>query len=83
MIKQGLINKEEEKIYLTELDTKIGYTQHFIEKMFQWSRSQLDGFTINTESFDIKELVVEAYNHVDIQAREKRIKLVNKVSVDL
>ena len=80
LIKQGLINKEEEKIYLTELDTKIGYTQHFIENMFQWSRSQLDGFTINTESFDIKELVVEAYNNFDMQAREKSIKLVNKVN---
>jgi len=78
LMKNGLIDKKEEKIYLTELDTKIGYTQHFIENMLQWSRSQLDGFTISMEKFDVKDLVVEVLNNFDMQAGEKDLKLLNE-----
>ena len=80
LIKKGLLNKEEEQKYLNELDKKIGYTQHFLENMLQWSRSQLDGFTINQEKFDISELVNDVCNNYDLQAREKGITLDNAVN---
>ncbi|MHA4894747.1 sensor histidine kinase [Pedobacter sp. PWIIR3] len=79
MISHDLISPEEFKELTPTLSKDIIYTTDLLENILHWSRSQLKGYGINKEFFDLKGLIVNEVNYHLPSAEAKHIKIVQDV----
>ena len=72
MSREG-ISPTEVKELTTNVTTQINHTSYFLENLLFWAKSQLKGFRIEAEKFDLQELVQENIELAYPQAEQKKI----------
>ncbi len=79
MISNNLITLEEFKTLSPSLSKDIMYTTDLLENILHWSRSQLKGYGINKELFDLKILIVNEIDYHQPSANAKKVKIIQDV----
>jgi len=73
------ISPQEIKDLTQNVKTQIHHTSYFLENLLFWAKSQLKGFHISPEVFDLQEVVAENCELALPQNEEKHIVLENKI----
>jgi len=79
MIANDVISIDEFKGILPTLSKDILYTTDLLENILHWSRSQLKGYGINKEYFDLKSMVINEIDYHLPSARAKEIEIIQDV----
>lgn len=79
MIANDLITSEEFKSIAPTLSKDIIYTTDLLENILHWSRSQLKGFGIKKEFFNLRNLIINEINYHLPAASLKEIKIIHDV----
>lgn len=79
MVSDDQISNEEFKVLSPTLNKDIIYTTDLLENILHWSRSQLKGYGVNKEFFDLKGLVVSEVDHHLSSAKAKDIEIIQDV----
>ncbi|MBC7617279.1 MAG: PAS domain-containing protein [Pedobacter sp.] len=79
MITNDQISIEEFKGIAPTLSKDIIYTTDLLENILHWSRSQLKGYGINKEVFDLRNLIINEINYHLPGANLKKIKIIHDV----
>ncbi len=79
MISNNQISSDEFKNISPTLSKDIIYTTDLLENILHWSRSQLKGYGINKEVFNIRNLIINEINYHLPAAELKKIKIVHDV----
>jgi len=83
MTSDDTISAEEFKELSPTLTKDISYTTDLLENILHWSRSQLKGYGINKELFDLKKLISSEVSYHLKAASVKKIKIVQQLTDDL
>ena len=79
MIANDQITNDEFKAISPTLSKDIIYTTDLLENILHWSRSQLDGFGINKEFFNLRRLIKNEIDYHLPSAKLKQIKIIHDV----
>lgn len=79
MITNDQINTEEFKKISPTLSRDIIYTTDLLENILHWSRSQLKGYGINKELFNLRSLILNEINYHLPAANLKKITIIHDV----
>ncbi len=79
MIANDQISSEEFKSISPTLSKDIIYTTDLLENILHWSRSQLKGYGINKELFNLRNLIINEINYHLPGAYLKKIKIIHDV----
>ena len=79
MISSGMITIDEFKMITPKLGKDILYTTDLLENILHWSRSQLKGYGINKEFFDLRSIIVNEINYHKPSANFKKIEIIQDV----
>ncbi|RZL48269.1 MAG: GHKL domain-containing protein [Pedobacter sp.] len=79
MIANDQITNEEFKSIAPTLSKDIIYTTDLLENILHWSRSQLKGFGIKKEFFNLRNLIINEINYHLPAATTKKIKIIHDV----
>lgn len=79
MIANDQITREEFKSISPTLSKDIIYTTDLLENILHWSRSQLKGFGIKKEFFNLRNLIINEINYHMPAATTKKIKIIHDV----
>ena len=79
MTTTGQITNEEFKLLSPTLSKDILYTTELLENILHWSRSQMKGYGINKEFFDLKGIIVNEVNYHLPSATSKELSIVQDV----
>ncbi|MFA6276064.1 MAG: histidine kinase N-terminal 7TM domain-containing protein [Pedobacter sp.] len=79
MIANNQITSEEFKSISPTLSKDIIYTTDLLENILHWSRSQLKGFGIKQEFFNLRNLIINEINYHLPGATLKKIKIIHDV----
>jgi signal transduction histidine kinase len=79
MIANDQISSEEFKNISPTLSKDIIYTTDLLENILHWSRSQLKGYGINKEFFNLRNLIINEINYHLPAAYLKKIKIIHDV----
>ncbi|WP_442588545.1 histidine kinase N-terminal 7TM domain-containing protein [Pedobacter sp. AW31-3R] len=83
MINSNMITLDEFKALSPTLTKDIAYTTDLLENILHWSRSQLNGYSINKEIFDLKTLITNEVNYHLPAAVLKKIEVVQDIPTHL
>lgn len=72
MVSYNQISDEEFKALSPALSKDIVYTTDLLENILHWSRSQLKGFGINKEYFNIRNIILNEINYHLLSASLKK-----------
>ncbi len=76
----GILSDDDLKIMLPVLSKNIGYVSGLLENLLYWSRTQMQGETINRINFNLHAIILDKLNLFEKQAEEKGISLINKIN---
>ncbi|MFN0292155.1 sensor histidine kinase [Pedobacter helvus] len=79
MFSQNLISDEEFKALSPVLSKDIVYTTDLLENILHWSRSQLQGFGIKKEFFNVRNIILNEINYHITSASLKKINILHDV----
>ena len=79
MIGNNQITLEEFRTLSPSLSKDILYTTDLLENILHWSRSQLKGYGINKEEFDLKGLIVNEISYHLPSASAKNVEIIQDV----
>ncbi|RZJ84615.1 MAG: PAS domain-containing protein [Chryseobacterium sp.] len=79
MIANDVISIDEFKGILPTLSKDILYTTDLLENILHWSRSQLKGYGINKEYFDLKSMIINEIDYHLPSAKAKEIAILQDV----
>lgn len=83
MTSDDTISIEEFKLLSPTLTKDITYTADLLENILHWSRSQLKGYAINKEFFDLKKLIASEINYHFKLATAKKIEIIEDLTGEL
>lgn len=83
MYRDGILNEEELGGLLSRLEDTIYNTAAFLDNLLEWSKSQLDGITVNPIEVELHQIVAHNIKLMDSQIRTKFIKVQNNVPADV
>lgn len=83
MTSDDTISAEEFKLLSPTLTKDISYTTDLLENILHWSRSQLKGYSINKEMFDLKKLITSEINYHFKAASGKNIEIIENAADEL
>ncbi|MBC8987574.1 PAS domain-containing sensor histidine kinase [Pedobacter sp. N36a] len=79
MISNDEITIDEFKILSPTLTKDILYTTELLENILHWSRSQLKGYGLNKEYFDLRSMIINEVNYHLPSATSKNVKIIQDV----
>lgn len=79
MVNNNEMTAEEFKVLSPTLNKDIVYTTDLLENILHWSRSQLEGYGIKKELFDLKAVVVNEVSYHSAAANTKQIEIIQDV----
>lgn len=79
MYRNGILNEEELGGLLNRLEDTIYNTASFLDNLLEWSKSQLEGITVNPIQVELHQIVAHNIKLMDSQIRTKFIKVQNNV----
>jgi len=83
MTSDDTISAEEFKLLSPTLTRDISYTTDLLENILHWSRSQLKGYSINKEFFNLQSMINAEVNYHLKTASAKNINIMQDVSASL
>jgi len=83
MTSDDTISAEEFKLLSPTLTRDISYTTDLLENILHWSRSQLKGYSINKEFFNLQRMITAEVNYHLKTASAKNINIIQDVSANL
>jgi len=83
MTSDDTISAEEFKFLSPTLTKDISYTTDLLENILHWSRSQLKGYSINKELFDLNKLIASEINYHFKSASIKKIEIIQDIEDSL
>lgn len=83
MTSDDTISTEEFKILSPNLTKDISYTTDLLENILHWSRSQLKGYGINRDYFDLKKLILSEISYHFKSASSKKIQIIQHLPEEL
>lgn len=83
MTSDDTISAEEFKFLSPTLTRDISYTTDLLENILHWSRSQLKGYSINKEVFNLQSLISSEVNYHCKAASAKNVDIIQDVSPNL
>lgn len=83
MTADDTISIEEFKFLSPTLAKDITYTTDLLENILHWSRSQLKGYSINKEVFDLKKLITSEISYHYKAALNKKIEIIQSIPEEL
>ncbi len=82
MYRNGVLNEEELGELLNRLEDTIYNTAAFLDNLLEWSKSQLEGITVNPIQVELHQIVSHNIKLMDSHIRTKSIKVQNNVPAD-
>ncbi len=82
MYRDGILNKGELEGLLNRLEDTIYNTASFLDNLLEWSKSQLEGITVNPIQVELHQIVAHNIKLMDSHIRTKFIKVQNNVPAD-
>ena len=82
MYRDGILNEEELGGLLNRLEDTIYNTASFLDNLLEWSKSQLEGITVNPIQVALHQIVAHNIKLMDSQIRTKFIKVQNNVTAE-
>ncbi|MBP2832981.1 tetratricopeptide repeat-containing sensor histidine kinase [Aquimarina sp. U1-2] len=79
LLKENAISEKEFKEIIPFLSNGTHQTSILLHNLLNWSKSQLKELNANPVYFDITEVINEKFTFFERKAREKEIKLINKL----
>ncbi len=79
MVSTNEITDAEFKALTPGLSKDITYTTDLLENMLHWSRSQLEGFGIKKEFFNVRNIVINEINYHLTSATQKKIEIIHDI----
>lgn len=79
MVSYNQISDEEFKVISPSLSKDIVYTTDLLENILHWSRSQLKGFGIKKEFFNVRNTILNEINYHLPSATLKKVKILHDV----
>lgn len=83
MTADDTISTEEFKQLSPTLAKDIMYTTDLLENILHWSRSQLKGYSINKEAFDLEKLILSEIHYHSKAAGNKQISITQTIPAEL
>ncbi|HEY9049490.1 MAG TPA: tetratricopeptide repeat-containing sensor histidine kinase [Ohtaekwangia sp.] len=80
LMKEGTLTNEEIVLMSDLVGEKLNVTVQLVENMLHWAKSQMDGATLQTERFDLRQVVEENVRLVKGQADTKQVTVSNAVT---
>jgi two-component system sensor histidine kinase/response regulator len=80
VLKQNSFSKEEIAHATERIDKSLQLTLDMIENLLTWGNTQMSGQVLTPVSFDISELVQDNAQLAHLQAENKKITIINKVT---
>lgn len=75
----GHLTREEMDMLLGKLEENIFTTADFLDNLLEWSKSQLEGMTVNPESFAIRSSVERNLKILSTQIADKKLNIENNI----
>lgn len=83
LFKGGDINEESLKSFVPQIEENVGETLNMLDNLLNWAKSQLEGFHIKPQQFELNELIHQNFRLMISEANKKDIKLINNLSIKL
>ena len=77
------ISREKIMESLTEFKKDIDSIYNMLENLLTWSKNEMEGTSYNPSNFEINSEIKNVIEFLNVSAKKKNIKVVNKVSEDL
>lgn len=68
--------EEEVAFYVGQISQSLHATSKLLDNLLYWAKSQMDGMQVNTQLFDIQEIIQQNVLLIETRATEKKIKIV-------
>lgn len=75
LMKDKAISADEQDYFLSKLSENILVTDHLLNNLLYWAKSQMDGFTSNKVVFDIQQVVAQNIKLLKSRAAKKGIEI--------
>lgn len=82
LYRNGHLNEEELGDLLSRLEDTIYNTASFLDNLLEWSKSQLDGITVNPIHVGLHQIIAHNIKLMESQIRTKLIKIQNNVPTE-
>ncbi len=79
LYRKGDLEETEMKTLLARLENTIATTAAFLDNLLEWSRSQLEGMTVNPALIDISLIVDDNIQLMTIQTQFKSLRVENRI----
>ncbi|HYG01353.1 MAG TPA: sensor histidine kinase [Chryseosolibacter sp.] len=79
LMNSGLLKPDELKPVTIQLEDQVRKTNSLVENILQWSASHERSIQVAREEFHLKPLVDECLSLFNLQAKEKKVKLINPI----
>ncbi len=80
-IKDGMSIEEKEKFNF-KLNAHLDKVSFSVDNLLNWAKTQMEGFSSNPSSVDLKEVLKDCINLFEDNANEKGVEIVNEVTTD-
>lgn len=82
LMKDKAISPDEQDYFLSKLSENILVTDHLLNNLLYWAKSQMDGFTSNKVVFDIQQVVAQNIKLLKSRAAKKGIEISQQAKTD-
>ncbi|MBU2045653.1 MAG: HAMP domain-containing histidine kinase, partial [Bacteroidetes bacterium] len=80
LLEENLLNREEMEHIMPSISESVKDTSELLDSLLFWAKSQMKGFKLRIIETNIKVFVDEKLNHLQQNAKEKEIQIVNEVA---
>jgi len=83
LMSQGVLTNEEMKMLSTDINANVGVALHLLDNLLHWAKSQMDGFQVHKQAFDIAIILQQNYTLALPLAMLKKINLKNEMQKEI
>nr|MBC7612262.1 tetratricopeptide repeat-containing sensor histidine kinase [Pseudopedobacter sp.] len=83
LLEENLLNREEMEHIMPSISESVKDTSELLDSLLFWAKSQMKGFKLRIIETHIKVFIDEKLNHLQQNAKEKEIQIVNEVANDI
>lgn len=83
LFKDGDITEDSLKTFVPQIEENVGETLNMLDNLLNWAKSQLDGFKVKPQHFEINELVIQNFKLMASEANKKDVKLINNLTISI
>ena len=83
LLKVGKFNQDEIRMQLETIYDSANQGHELLENLLRWARSQTNSISLNQDAFLLNETVANCLKLIEIQAKNKEVKLINNVSAEI